>query len=219
MRSHVKRVFDLTFSLLGLLVLWPVLAAVALGIKLSGGGRAFFRQQRVGLGGRIFKIWKFRTMVENAEQLGKLLTVGPDPRITPIGFWLRRSKLDELPQLFNVLRGDMSLVGPRPEVPHYVERYSAGQRRVLNLMPGITDPASIRYRNENDLLATSANPEQTYTEEIMPEKIRLNLEYAVRANLATDFAVILKTVFGREEPSANSRCDQNQQVSLGKNER
>jgi len=194
-----KRLFDLFWTILGLLVLWPLFLLVALLIKLDDGGPVFFRQERVGYKGRLFRIWKFRTMVVDAEKIGKPLTVGRDPRITRVGYWLRKFKLDELPQLFNVLAGEMSLVGPRPEVPKYVALYTPGQRRVLDLVPGITDPASIKYRDESEILARSPDPERTYVEEIMPEKIRLNLEYAERATVWSDFIVILCTllrVFG-----------------------
>ncbi len=189
-----KRLFDLFWALLGLLLLAPLLLAVAVAIRLDDGGPAFFRQRRVGRGGRPFRIWKFRTMVQNAEALGGQITVGGDPRITRVGRWLRRTKLDELPQLFNVLAGEMSLVGPRPEVPRYVARYTPAQRRVLDLPPGITDPASIKYRDENAVLARAADPDRAYVDEIMPEKLRLNLAYADRRSLAGDVVVILHTL-------------------------
>src|SRR5205085_1846063 len=153
-----------------------------------------FRQERVGRGGGRFLLWKFRTMVVGADRLGGLLTVGRDPRVTRVGRVLRASKLDELPQLFNVLTGKMSLVGPRPEVPRYVALYDDAQRRVLQLTPGITDPASIVYRNETQLLGMSADPETTYTKEVMPHKIEINLAYARHATLSSDFAVIVRTV-------------------------
>ena len=190
-----KRTFDVVLTLPGLVVLAIPLAFVALLIKLGDGGPVFFRQERVGKGGRSFQLWKFRTMRERAEHEGPRLTVGRDPRITRVGAFLRRFKLDELPQLVNVLRGEMSLVGPRPEVPEYVARYTPEQRAVLELMPGITDPASIKYRNESELLAQSADPEASYVNRIMPDKIRMNLEYARRANALTDLGVILRTTF------------------------
>lgn len=189
-----KRLFDLVFASLGLLVLSPVLALVTLAIKLDDGGPVFFRQERVGFRGTLFRIWKFRTMVVDAEQRGRQLTVGHDPRITRVGAWLRRTKLDELPQLINVLAGEMSFVGPRPEVPHYVALYTPEQRRVLDLVPGITDEASIAYRNENALLGASPDPEQTYIQEIMPAKIALNLACAERASVLRDLGVILRTL-------------------------
>lgn len=164
-------------------------------IKLDDKGPVFFRQERVGYKGRPFRIWKFRTMVVDAEKIGKPLTVGRDPRITRVGYWLRKFKLDELPQLFNVLVGEMSLVGPRPEVPKYVALYTPEQRKVLDLVPGITDPASIKYRDESEILGRSPDPDRTYLEEIMPEKIRLNLEYAAHATVWSDFIIVLKTLF------------------------
>ncbi len=191
----MKRIFDLTLCIPGLMVIWPMLLVIIFLIRRDGGKTVFFRQQRIGKNGNPFLIWKFRTMVENAESLGKQLTVGDDPRITRIGHWLRKTKLDELPQLFNILSGEMSFVGPRPEVPKYVELYTEEQKQVLNLLPGITDLASIEYRNESNLLAESSDPEKTYIEEIMPEKIRINLEYCSNANVITDLMVILKTLF------------------------
>ena len=191
----MKRLFDLCWTLPGLLVLWPAFLVIALLIKLDDGGLVFFRQVRVGRSGRAFRVWKFRTMIAHAEQLGAPLTVGEDPRTTRFGRWLRRSKLDELPQLFNVLAGEMSLVGPRPEVPRYVALYSPDQRRVLDLMPGITDPASIAYRHENDLLARAPDPERHYISVILPAKIRINLDYAARATRWTDLVVLLDTLF------------------------
>lgn len=193
-QSSAKRVLDFTASLLGVLILWPFFLIIAVLIKAEDGGPVFFRQVRVGKGGKHFRIWKFRTMVVDAEHKGGLITVGRDPRVTKVGYWLRKAKLDELPQLFNVLRGEMSLVGPRPEVPRYVGFYSEEQRRVLELKPGITDPASILYRNENDLLDGVPDPEKVYVEQIMPDKIRLNLEYAARASFWSDLGVILRTL-------------------------
>lgn len=189
-----KRAFDLFWTLPGLLVLAPVFLLIAFWIKLDDGGPVFFRQERIGLNGKPFRMWKFRTMVVDAERQGRSLTVRGDPRITRAGQGLRKLKLDELPQLLNVLRGEMSLVGPRPEVRKYVARYSPEQRRVLELTPGITDWASIKYRDENALLASVENPEQFYLETIMPEKIAINLTYAERANVWRDFGVILQTL-------------------------
>jgi lipopolysaccharide/colanic/teichoic acid biosynthesis glycosyltransferase len=189
-----KRLFDIVASAIGLLVLWPVFLVIAVLIKLEDGGPVFYRQERIGYKGRLFKIWKFRTMVVNADKLGKPLTVGRDPRITRVGYWLRKFKLDELPQLLNVLLGEMSLVGPRPEVPQYVALYTPEQRRVLDLVPGITDPASIKFANEAELLAEASDPEKFYIEHIMPTKIRLNMEYASHATLWSDILVILKTL-------------------------
>jgi len=190
-----KRLFDLFWTILGLIILWPLFLLIAVLIKLDDGGPVFYRQIRAGYKGKPFRVWKFRTMVVDADKMGRPLTVGRDPRITRVGKWLRKLKLDELPQLFNVLVGEMSLVGPRPEVFAYVERYSEKQREVLGLMPGITDPASIIFRNENEILAQANNPEQTYVKEIMPEKLRINLEYSKEATLWSDFITILKTIF------------------------
>jgi len=188
-----KRLFDVFGAAAGLLALWPLFMIVALLIKRDDGGSVFFRQERVGRGGKLFRIWKFRTMVVDAEQRGKPLTIGRDPRLTSIGYSLRKFKIDELPQLVNVLAGEMSLVGPRPEVPRYVDQYTPAQREVLLMIPGITDPASIKFSHESELLATAQDPEALYVTEIMPEKIRLNLEYRDRANIIQDFLIILRT--------------------------
>lgn len=190
----MKRILDISAALLGLLLIWPLLVCLAVWIAISDGFPVFFRQERIGRHGKPFRMWKFRTMVRNAESLGRPLTVGRDPRITRVGHFLRRTKLDELPQLFNVLRGEMSLVGPRPEVSRYVDQYTDQQRAVLELVPGITDPASIRYCREAELLERSDAPEQLYVQTIMPEKIRLNLEYAKHRSLTTDLRVILMTI-------------------------
>lgn len=191
---RVKRAFDLFWSSLGLLGVWPLFLVVGLVIKLEDGGPVFFRQVRVGWQGRPFRMWKFRTMVVDAERMGSALTVGQDPRITRVGRWLRATKMDELPQLLNVWIGEMSLVGPRPEVQKYVDQYSADQRRVLDLKPGITDLASVKYRRESELLAESSDPDRTYVSEIMPHKIRINLDYAAQASLLGDVRVILLTL-------------------------
>ena len=190
----LKRLFDLFWATVGLFLLWPVFLLVALLIKLEDRGPVFFRQERGGQGAKPFRMWKFRTMVVGADRLGRAITVGRDPRITRIGHLLRATKVDELPQLLNVWRGEMSLVGPRPEVQKYVDLYTEDQRRVLELKPGITDLASVKYRRESELLAASLDPDRTYVEEIMPEKIRLNLEYAAKATLWGDFRVIMLTL-------------------------
>jgi lipopolysaccharide/colanic/teichoic acid biosynthesis glycosyltransferase len=189
-----KRAFDLFWSLLGLALLAPVLALVALAVKVEDGGPVFFRQVRIGRGGLPFRIWKFRTMVVDAERQGRSITVGRDPRITRVGAWLRDTKLDEIPQLLNVVTGEMSLVGPRPEVPRYVELYTEPQRAILALRPGITDLASIKYRNESELLAQAADPDETYVRVILPDKVAINLSYAARAGVGADFLVILSTL-------------------------
>lgn len=188
-----KRLFDIAFSVLGLAVCSPLFVLIGLAIKLGDGGSVFFRQQRVGQHGKPFRMWKFRSMVKNAPALGSELTVGRDPRITRIGYLLRQTKLDELPQLINVLAGQMSFIGPRPEVAKYVALYNAEQRKVLELVPGITDPASIAYRNESELLAGSQDPERLYVEQIMPEKIQTNIEYAAGATFWSDLRVIALT--------------------------
>jgi lipopolysaccharide/colanic/teichoic acid biosynthesis glycosyltransferase len=189
-----KRVFDFLCAAMGLLVLAPLFLIIAIGIKLDDRGPILFRQIRVGQLGRKFEIYKFRTMVTNAEALGKQITVGNDPRITVIGTFLRKYKLDELPQLINVLKGEMSLVGPRPEVPKYVSLYTPEQRQVLSVLPGITDLASIQFRHENELLARAPNSEQTYVEEIMPRKLALNQIYIRQSSLLFDLRIILETL-------------------------
>lgn len=200
--TNSKRAFDIVCSAAGLMVLSPLLLLLSGLIVAQDGGGPIFTQARVGRMGRPFRMFKFRTMVRNAERRGLQLTVGADPRITAVGRWLRRLKLDELPQLLNVLRGEMSLVGPRPEVPVYVDKYTPEQRRVLALTPGITDPASIAYANESELLAKSADPEHTYVHVIVPDKIRLNLEYAESANAWSDVQVIFGTLRKVAAPAA-----------------
>ncbi len=192
--SRQKRFFDLFFAVAGFLILSPFYYLAALAIKFDSPGPVFFRQVRVGRQGRNFLLVKFRTMQANAEKIGPQITVGKDPRITRVGEFLRKTKVDELPQLFNVLAGDMSLVGPRPEVPRYVSLYSQKHKRVMDLMPGITDPASIKYRQESEILSGSSDPERMYIEVIMPEKIEINLSYAQQATVFTDFKVVLETL-------------------------
>ena len=193
--TRMKRSFDVIFSLLGLVILAPVLAAIALAVRHKDGGAVVHRAMRVGFRGEPFCLYKFRTMVPNAAALGGPLTVGTDTRITRVGKMLRRWKLDELPQLFNVLRGDMSLVGPRPEAVEIAADYTADQRRIFDLVPGITDPASIRFVDENALLAGVPDPDSYYLRTIVPEKVRLNLEYAARATMFSDSATILRTLW------------------------
>ena len=191
----LKRLFDLLVSGAGLLLLSPLLVGIALWIKLDSRGPVFFRQQRVGRFGAPFRIHKFRSMLDEAPRAGPQLTVGADPRITRAGRFLRRSKLDELPQLFDVLAGSMSLVGPRPEVPRYVALYPAALRdKVLSVRPGITDPASIMYRDESALLARAADPERVYIEQIMPAKLRYAAEYVDHMSLANDVRLIGATL-------------------------
>ncbi|WP_270565482.1 sugar transferase [Clostridium beijerinckii] len=190
----VKRIFDLICSTLGLIVLSPIFIVIAIRIKTDSDGPVFFKQIRIGEKNKEFEILKFRTMVVDAEKLGRQITVGNDNRITKIGAFLRKYKLDELPQLINVFKGDMSLVGPRPEVPRYVNMYNEEQRRVLEVKPGITDLASIRYRDENDLLGEAENPDDFYINTIMPDKLALNLEYINKNNIFLDIYIILKTI-------------------------
>ena len=173
----LKRLMDVVISGCALLVLWPLLLLIALAIKIDDPGPVFYRQVRVGRNGKEFRIFKFRTMVVDADKKGLQITVGRDSRITRVGAFLRKTKLDELAQLLNVLAGEMSFVGPRPEVPKYVDLYTPYQRQVLLVRPGITDYASIAYRNENDLLEGAQDPERMYIDEIMPAKIELNMKY------------------------------------------
>ncbi len=190
----LKTIFDFVTAAIGTCLLSPLFVATAVAIKIGDGGPVYFRQERVGKGGRVFKIWKFRTMVVDAERRGAQITVGCDARITKVGHWLRKFKLDEMPQLFNVLCGEMSFVGPRPEVPRYVALYSDEQRDVLQLLPGITDPSSIKYRDESSLLAQHEDPERVYVETVMPDKIHLNLQYAQKATVFTDIGTIFNTL-------------------------
>jgi lipopolysaccharide/colanic/teichoic acid biosynthesis glycosyltransferase len=190
-----KRAFDLLGASLALLLLSPLMLALAAAIKLDSRGPVFFRQQRVGRHGTLFHIHKFRSMVADAPQRGPALTVGADARITRVGRWLRRARLDELPQLFDVLAGRMSLVGPRPELPQYVARYPADLReRVLSVRPGITDPSSLLYLDESAMLARAADPEREYIESILPRKLQCAADYAARANLRSDLGVLLRTL-------------------------
>src|SRR5215467_1164572 len=189
-----KRSFDLVVSLLALIALSPVFAITALLIKIDSKGPVFFRQERIGKGLRNFFIWKFRTMVADAPLKGGQLTVGEDPRITRIGRILRKTKIDELPQLINVLRGEMSLVGPRPEVPRYVALFRSDYEQILRVPPGITDLASLKYRDESSVLSRAADPEQEYLTRVLPDKIALAKEYARRSSLTFDLSLILKTV-------------------------
>ena len=191
----MKRVFDIFCSFFGLLVLSPLLLIVALLVVTTSRGGVFYRQVRVGKDFRNFKILKFRSMRPDSDKKG-LLTVGSkDNRVTKVGYFIRKYKIDELPQLINVFVGDMSFVGPRPEVPKYVEMYNEEQRKVLSVRPGITDYASIEYRNENDILAKSDNPEQTYIDEVMPAKLKLNLRYISEMSFKTDLKIIFGTIF------------------------
>ena len=186
-----KRAFDILCSFLGLTVLSPVLLVVSVLVAVTSPGGVFFRQERIGKDGKPFRIFKFRSM--RKDNAGLKITTGNDSRITPVGRFLRKSKIDELPQLINVLVGDMSFVGPRPEVADYVNLYTPYQRQVLLVRPGITGLASIRFRNENDLLTASDDPNRTYVEQIMPRKIDLDLEYIPHASIFYDIKLIFQT--------------------------
>jgi lipopolysaccharide/colanic/teichoic acid biosynthesis glycosyltransferase len=190
----IKRIFDVIFSLTLLLILSPILLLISLMIILDSKGEIFFTQKRVGKNNHEFSIFKFRTMKSGSDKKG-FLTVGTkDERITRTGYILRKYKLDELPQLLNVFIGNMSIVGPRPEVRMYVDMYNSEQLHVLDVKPGITDFASIQYANENELLAQSATPEDTYISTVMPEKLRLNLKYISEQSFITDMKIIFKTI-------------------------
>ena len=190
----MKRFLDIVFSLLVLAVGLPFGLVIALLIVLDSKGSVIYRQSRVGRNNVDFRLYKFRTMCVAADR-GSLITVGADDaRITRVGAFLRKFKIDEFPQFLNILKGEMSIVGPRPEVRKYVDLYTPEQMRVLSVRPGLTDYASIRYVNENELLATSANPEQTYIQEIMPDKLNLNLKYIDEKSLLTDAKIVLQTI-------------------------
>jgi len=195
-----KRIFDIVMSSLGLLVLSPLLLLVAFAIKLDSPGPIFFRQERIGRGFRPFFIFKFRTMAHDPSGRGPLITVGDDPRITRVGRFLRKTKIDELPQLINVLKGEMSFVGPRPELPQYVELFRKDYAEILSIRPGITDLASLKYHDEAVVLKRLENPEAEYCNRILPDKIRLSKEYVKKSSFVFDLTVILKTlpkIFGR----------------------
>ena len=189
----IIRFFDILFSLLGLIILLPFLIVVSILILLSSKGSIFFIQERIGKNGKPFKLVKFRSM-RTSHDNQQLITVGDDPRITPVGKLIRKYKIDELPQLYNVLRGEMSIVGPRPEVPKYVDLYTTLQKRVLSIKPGLTDYASIRYIDENKVLAKSNDPERTYINVIIPEKIRYNIKYIEHQSVKEYFKIIFLTI-------------------------
>jgi len=191
----MKITFDFTASLIGLILLSPIFIIIAILIKLDSKGEVFFRQVRVGKNEKPFRIFKFRTMSVNQTKGSLQITAGADARITKVGSFIRKYKIDELPQLINVLKGEMSLVGPRPEVPKYVEHYSEDNRKVvLSVRPGITDLASIEYRNENDILASESDPEKAYIEKILPEKLKYCREYVEKQSFMYDIGIILKTI-------------------------
>ena len=190
----MKRIADILFSLFGLLVLLPFFVVIAIVIAIDSKGGVFFLQTRVGKNNKDFKLFKFRTMRVDAESKGQLTIGGRDNRITKAGYFLRKYKLDELPQLLNVLLGDMSLVGPRPEVRKYVDMYTTEQLQVLSVKPGITDYASIKYADESELLAKAENPEQFYIQTVMPDKLAINLQYIKNRSFGADIAILFKTI-------------------------
>lgn len=191
----MKRFFDVVFSFIGIVLLLPVFIIIATLIKVYSKGSIFYIQKRVGKGNKDFYLYKFRTMTANASEQGFITVGAKDDRITGVGYYLRKYKLDELPQLFNVLKGDMSLVGPRPEVRQYVDLYTPEQREVLSIKPGITDYASIEYSNESELLGKSENPQEAYITQIMPAKLKLNMKYIAEQSLLTDIKIILRTLY------------------------
>ncbi len=190
----LKRLFDILFSSLGLIVMFPFLISSAIAIKLDSEGPALYRGKRIGRYGKSFRIYKFRTMVANAEKLGGLSTADDDPRITKTGKFLRKYKLDELPQLMNVLKGEMSFVGPRPEVQHYVDMFTEEEKAILNVRPGITDWASLWNPDEGAILKGSKDPEKAYMEKIRPEKLKLQLKYVREGSFRIDLKIILLTL-------------------------
>jgi lipopolysaccharide/colanic/teichoic acid biosynthesis glycosyltransferase len=190
----IKRFFDIWFSLVMLFILAPLFLFISALIVFDSRGGIFFNQIRVGRNQKEFKLWKFRTMRPMSEATSKITIGARDARITNIGYHLRKYKVDELPQLWNVLIGDMSLVGPRPEVPFYVALYTDEQKKVLSVRPGLTDYASLKYFNESELLAQASDPQKVYIEEVMPAKLSLNLEYVMKNNFLSDLQIILKTV-------------------------
>jgi lipopolysaccharide/colanic/teichoic acid biosynthesis glycosyltransferase len=189
----MKRFFDIVISFTTLILLIPLMVVVATIIKLNSEGPVFFKQERIGKGFRPFWIYKFRTMQQ--APIGLQVTVGNDPRITRVGWFLRQTKIDELPQLINILRGEMSFVGPRPEVPQYVQLYKQDYQEILTVRPGLTDLASLKYRDEAALLARATNPEEEYTTRVLPDKIELAKDYLRQASLLFDLKIIFKTLF------------------------
>jgi lipopolysaccharide/colanic/teichoic acid biosynthesis glycosyltransferase len=190
----MKRMFDFVVAAAGLLVLSPVMLLTAWLIKVESPGPIFFRQERVGKNFVSFRIYKFRTMMQEASSRGRLITVGNDARITRLGRFLRKTKIDELPQLINVLRGDMSLVGPRPEVPRYVEMFRRDYEEILRIRPGITDTASLKYQDEAEILGGDGNPEENYVQRILPDKIKLARDYVERSSFSYDLGLIFRTL-------------------------
>jgi lipopolysaccharide/colanic/teichoic acid biosynthesis glycosyltransferase len=189
-----KRIFDIFFSSFGILALLPLFLLISILIKITSKGPVFFVQKRVGKNGKLFNLYKFRTMFLNAEKMGASITSKDDKRITKIGFFLRKYKIDEFPQLFNVLKGDISFVGPRPELQKFVEYYKNDYEEILKIKPGITDYAAIKFSNENDLIRDKENPEAFYVEKILPEKIKLYKKYLSEMNLINDVKIIFLTI-------------------------
>ncbi|HXS38221.1 MAG TPA: sugar transferase [Flavipsychrobacter sp.] len=190
----MTRLFDLTFSLIGLIILSPFFLIIAIWIKLTSKGPILYRQKRIGKNGKEFRLLKFRSMYADADKRGLLTVGGKDPRITPSGLYIRKYKLDELPQLWNVLIGQMSIVGPRPEVKKYVDLYDEEQKKILHVRPGITDLASIKYKNENEILEAQPEPERYYIEHLLPEKIKLNKKFIEAPTVNNYFKIIFLTV-------------------------
>lgn len=190
----MKRTFDFFAALFGLIVLLPFFLVIAIFIKVSDGGPVFYRQTRIGKNLIPFKLLKFRTMRVNADKMGQITVGKKDPRVTTIGHWLRTLKFDEFPQLINILKGEMSVVGPRPEVPEYVNMYTEEQRNVLSVKPGLTDYASILYANESEILGNAKDPQKTYIEEVMPHKLKLNQQYIQEQGFLTDVKIIFLTI-------------------------
>ena len=191
----MKRTFDILVAAIGLVLFAPLFLLIAILIKVDSKGPVFFRQLRIGRNFRAFEIYKFRTMVQKAPQLGTPITYGHDSRITRAGRLLRKAKLDELPQLINVLKGEMSFVGPRPEVPQYVELFRRDYMEILTVRPGITDLASLKYRDEASLLGEAVNPEEEYVNHVLPDKIEMAKDYLQRSSFGFDLSVIVKTIF------------------------
>jgi lipopolysaccharide/colanic/teichoic acid biosynthesis glycosyltransferase len=194
MRRMIKRLFDIVFSIIGLIILSPLFAAASVLIKLDSRGPVFFRQERVGRYFKPFRIYKFRTMTPDAGNKGALITVGGDKRITRIGHVLRKYKIDEMPQLLNILKGEMSFVGPRPEVREYVQLFRTDYAKLLMIRPGITDPASLTYSEEEKVLAASGDWENNYVYNILPEKIAISLRYVENRSIFTDMRLVLRTI-------------------------
>jgi lipopolysaccharide/colanic/teichoic acid biosynthesis glycosyltransferase len=196
----MKRLFDIVFSFLGLIFLSWLFIIIALAVGLTSKGGVFYKQKRVGRHNKDFVLYKFRSMKVDSDKKS-LITIGNrDSRITSVGYFIRKYKLDELPQLLNVFKGDMSFVGPRPEVRYYVDMYTDDQKKVLDFRPGITDPASIAYRNENELLSTKDNPKEYYIQVVMPDKIRINLQYQAKRTFFSDIKIIFLTIFPSNQP-------------------